>query len=121
MLGAVTEDAKVFAPFVSWSVLPPLLTGSALRALYTTGILSRPADQRAAAVQQNRVRAAVVLAYLFYNFYSSVSSLPPNHYELLDVPLDADEVAVKASFRRLYVPRLPQCDPMCPRLPASAD
>lgn len=98
---AGSEIVSNLLPFISWAILPHLLTKVALRGLYGVQIVPRPTTPAQAQLHARRVQALVIVAYLAYTVYSSVFRRSANYYELLGVPLDCDGDDVRRSFRKL--------------------
>lgn len=53
------------------------------------------------------IQSTVILAYLLYTIYEADYWIRQNadFYQILGLPLDADEKRIKSRFRRLYVPQ----------------
>lgn len=85
-----------------WTFLPGFLSDLALAALHRLFPSRLPVrGTQAYDTLKRAVYAAVVLAYLGYNVYGATAAIGANFYDVLDVPLDADEKTLRSSFRRL--------------------
>ena len=87
----------------AWSYLPDFATRQLL-SFYHRFISSRGGDIPRQGTQQwiRQYRIAYafsVLAYLSYNLIEAARSTPPNFFQLLGVLPDADEAALKSSYR----------------------
>ena len=85
-----------------WAFLPGFITDMALSTLHKIF----PSRLPARGTQQydtlkRLIFAVAVVAYLGYNVYDTVAGLDSNLYDVLNVPLDADEKLLRSSFRRM--------------------
>lgn len=96
-----SEVMAVLMPFISWSILPQLLTKFALKGLYDMRIITRPSTPIQAQLHARRVQAIVIIGYLLYTVYATVFKRDANYYEVLGIPLDCDADDIRRSFRRL--------------------
>lgn len=95
--------------FIAWSFLPSFITSWTLTVLYR--LFTRAGDpipQRGTpryARDYRRLNILVISAYLLYTIYESYAIVvgTPNLYDLLSVPHDIDERALRTRFRRLSV------------------
>ncbi|KAI0317414.1 hypothetical protein OF83DRAFT_1058722 [Amylostereum chailletii] len=85
---------STFLSILGWSLLPSYATDILLRFIVVPylGIPPTPLTRRL-------TYAVVVFSYLVYNFVSAASSMPPNFYDWLGVPIDVDESGLKLAFR----------------------
>ncbi|PWN48743.1 DnaJ-domain-containing protein [Violaceomyces palustris] len=97
----LSSNFSLVFTFLSWSFLPSIVTKFLLTLLYSFSILPKPSNPSQAATHAHSARAFAILAYLAYSFSQTIQTLPPNYYQLLELPLDVDPDAVKKSFRSL--------------------
>jgi len=100
MQSATTD---VLLRMFAWTFLPDVVSRYALNFLHR-GMLARgyhvPQPGTPAFVQHyRRMFATVVSVYLAYNIVQATISTPSNFYQILGVPIDADENEMKAAFR----------------------
>lgn len=95
----IGHTGDVILRLVAWTFLPDFLT-KRLVEVYTRLPMNRgkPAPQLGDHVYR-RTFALVVTLYLAYNIFQASVSTPPNYYQILGVPITADENELKAAFR----------------------
>jgi hypothetical protein len=91
--------ASTLGSLIGWAVLPELFTKITLSAFASiAGVQVDPRTPQYA-VYHKRAFAFVVFAYLVYTIITYIEASPPNFYEILQIPYDADENVLKTAFR----------------------
>ncbi|EAU91917.1 chaperone DNAJ [Coprinopsis cinerea okayama7 len=90
-----------------WSIIPDLATRYTLSFIYQTPLLHRLLRLKPSNPGTPRYRkhygttfALVVLGYLLYTLIQQAKSMPPNFYQILNVPNTVDDAGLKVAFRQ---------------------
>lgn len=98
----LSSAASTLVRLAGWTYIPDIAAKALLNYYHQFTSRTTPAPQRGTARWINHYRisfAVVVLTYLVYNLFEASRSTPPNFFEILGVPVDADESALKIAFR----------------------
>ncbi|KZV90063.1 chaperone J-domain-containing protein [Exidia glandulosa HHB12029] len=87
----ISHTGDVLLRIVAWTFVPDFVTRGIIRYLFPSQT-SNPTFYR-------RTFATVIAGYLLYNIYIASTTTPPNFYQILKVPVDADENTLKMAFR----------------------
>lgn len=112
-MGSTSFMASLFG----WSFVPDFATRHLLNFAYGSPYI--PITPPKQGSREHRKHYAitfslVILTYLGYTIYESMSALPPSFYQILGVPSDVDETGLKVAFRafaKRYHPDRPGVGP----------
>lgn len=98
----LSSAASTLFRLAGWTYVPDFAARALLNYYYQIFSRNAPVPQRGSIRWTKHYRisfAVVVLSYLVYNFFEAARSTPPNFFETLGVPTDADDNTLKAAFR----------------------